>query len=76
MNFSQVSSVTPGQILYLQPKRDKAEAGNDFHIVTEGETMYSDFPDLWDKTEKSSQYEQDDRGAGTGSRTKDMASFY
>ncbi len=31
----------PGQILYLQPKRDKAEAGNDFHTAAEGETMYS-----------------------------------
>ena len=32
---------TPGQVLYLQPKRDKAESGNDFHTATEGETMYS-----------------------------------
>ncbi len=30
-----------GQILYLQPKRDKAEAGNETHIVKEGETIYS-----------------------------------
>ncbi len=30
-----------GQILYLQPKRNKAEHGYDFHEVTEGETMYS-----------------------------------
>ena len=29
----------PGQILYLQPKRNRAEAGNDYHIVKEGETM-------------------------------------
>lgn len=29
-----------GQILYLQPKRKKAAAGNDFHILKEGETMY------------------------------------
>jgi LysM repeat protein len=34
-------SLTPGQILYLQPKRDKAEAGNEFHTAAEGETMYS-----------------------------------
>jgi hypothetical protein len=32
---------TPGQILYLQPKRDKAEVGNDFYILKEGETIYS-----------------------------------
>lgn len=31
---------TPGQILYLQPKREKADFGNDFHVVSEGETMY------------------------------------
>lgn len=30
-----------GQLLYLQPKRLKAEAGNDFHTIKEGETMYS-----------------------------------
>jgi len=29
----------PGQILYLQPKRNRAEVGNDYHIVKEGETM-------------------------------------
>ncbi len=29
-----------GQILYLQPKRKKAAAGNDFHILKERETMY------------------------------------
>ena len=30
----------PGQILYLQPKRDKAEPGKETHIVSEGETIY------------------------------------
>ncbi len=30
----------PGQILYLQPKRDKAEAGKEFHVAEEGDTMY------------------------------------
>jgi LysM repeat protein len=33
-------SVSPGQLLYLQPKRDKAEAGKEIHVVKEGETMY------------------------------------
>jgi LysM repeat protein len=33
--------LTPGQILYLQPKRDKAEAGKEFHIAADGETMYA-----------------------------------
>jgi hypothetical protein len=32
---------TNGQILYLQPKMEKAEYGKDFHTVSEGETMYS-----------------------------------
>lgn len=31
----------PGQILYLQPKRNKAEAGNKYHTIKWGETMYS-----------------------------------
>jgi hypothetical protein len=30
-----------GQMLYLQPKRDKAEPGRETHMVSEGETMYS-----------------------------------
>jgi LysM repeat protein len=29
-----------GQMLYLEPKRDKAEAGIEFHTVAAGETMY------------------------------------
>lgn len=32
--------LSPGQILYLQPKRLKAEPGKEFHFVAEGETMY------------------------------------
>jgi LysM repeat protein len=30
----------PGQILYLQPKRDKAEAGNEYYNTVAGDTMY------------------------------------
>jgi LysM repeat protein len=30
-----------GQVLYIQPKRNKAEHGFNFHEVKEGETMYS-----------------------------------
>jgi LysM repeat protein len=33
--------ITPGQILYLQPKRDKADIRFEFHTVESGETMYS-----------------------------------
>ena len=32
--------LSQGQILYLQPKRDKAEAGKEFHNTAEGDTMY------------------------------------
>lgn len=31
----------PGQILYLQPKRDRAELGKETHTVNFGDTMYS-----------------------------------
>jgi LysM repeat protein len=30
----------PGQILYLQPKRDKAEPGKEYYNAAEGDTMY------------------------------------
>lgn len=30
----------PGQLLYLEPKRDKAETGIEYHTTAEGETMY------------------------------------
>jgi LysM repeat protein len=33
-------SIVPGQILYLQPKRNKADIGYDYHTVKDGETMY------------------------------------
>lgn len=34
------AALVPGQLLYLQPKRNKAEHGNDYHIIKEGETMF------------------------------------
>jgi LysM repeat protein len=33
-------AITPGQILYLQPKREKAEEGKEFYNATDGDTMY------------------------------------
>jgi len=33
-------SLSPGQILYLQPKRDKAEPGKENYTVVDGDTMY------------------------------------
>lgn len=34
------SLLQTGQVLYLQPKRNKAEAGKKVHILREGESMY------------------------------------
>ena len=42
-NYNEISSdvsVNPGQILYIQPKRNSAEAGTKYHIVQQGETMH------------------------------------
>jgi LysM repeat protein len=39
--LKDTAKLYPGQILYLQPKRNKAERGFDFHIVKEGDTIYS-----------------------------------
>jgi LysM repeat protein len=33
--------IIPGQILYFQPKRDKAEPGKEVHTAIKGDTMYS-----------------------------------
>jgi hypothetical protein len=33
--------ITPGQVVYLQPKRNQAEPGYTFHTVEKGETMYT-----------------------------------
>ncbi|MBN2349726.1 MAG: glucosaminidase domain-containing protein [Bacteroidales bacterium] len=38
--LAESSNLMQGQIIYLQPKRNKAEAGNQVHIVKEGETFY------------------------------------
>ncbi len=32
--------ITPGQILYLQPKKEKSETGDEFYIAAGGDTMY------------------------------------
>jgi len=44
VRYNDLASGTPlkpGQVLYLQPKRNKAEAGFNLHTVLPGETMYS-----------------------------------
>lgn len=35
------AEIVEGQVIFLQPKRRKAEHGNDYHIVTSDETMWS-----------------------------------
>ncbi|MCF8223471.1 MAG: glucosaminidase domain-containing protein [Bacteroidales bacterium] len=39
--LEEKAKIRAGQVLYLQPKRNKAEPGLDFHITKQGETMYS-----------------------------------
>ena len=41
MISANADSLHPGQVIYMQPKRNKAEAGKNAHIVKEGETMYT-----------------------------------
>ncbi|MCA1757789.1 MAG: glucosaminidase domain-containing protein [Bacteroidales bacterium] len=38
--FHDTTSVIPGMILYLQPKRARAEVGNDFHTIGPDENLY------------------------------------
>lgn len=39
-DLARGTTLEPGQIIYLQPKRSRAEVGNDFHMVKKGETMH------------------------------------
>jgi len=39
-DLTRDSVLYPGQELYIQPKRNKAEPGKPFHIVLEGETLH------------------------------------
>jgi len=34
-------TLVPGQVIFIQPKRNKAEVGRNVHILKEGETMYT-----------------------------------
>jgi LysM repeat protein len=35
------AKLKPGQVIYIQPKRGKAEFGKDYYIVGKGETLYT-----------------------------------
>ena len=39
-DISKKEILEPGMVIYLKPKRFRAEKGNDVHIVKEGETMW------------------------------------
>ncbi len=39
-NISKETLLEPGMVIYLQPKRFRAQKGNDIHVVAEGETMW------------------------------------
>jgi LysM repeat protein len=44
VKYNELSSeftLSPGQILYLQPKKEKAEEGHDFYTTVEGDNMYT-----------------------------------
>ncbi len=40
-DIAKPDSLVAGQVIYLQPKRNKAELGKNTHTVKEGETMYT-----------------------------------
>lgn len=39
-DFKDTTVIRPGMILYLQPKRSRAEAGKDFHTIGSDENIY------------------------------------
>jgi len=39
-DISKGAIISAGDLIYLQPKRSKAAAGNNIHVVKEGETMH------------------------------------
>ncbi len=39
-NISKGAILEPGMVIYIQPKRFRAERGNDIHVAGEGETMW------------------------------------
>ncbi len=40
-DIKKMDSIAEGQIIYIQPKRSRAETGKNTHVVKEGETMYT-----------------------------------
>ncbi len=65
--LAEDSPLTIGERIYLQPKRNKAAAGDKYHIVQEGETMYSISQNYGVKLEKL--YEKNNLTPGTEPKT-------
>jgi LysM repeat protein len=40
-DLPKTSAIINGQVIFVEPKRNKAARGNEFYIVKEGETMYT-----------------------------------
>lgn len=40
-DLGEGSDLTAGQVIYLQPKRSRAEQGKEYHTMAQGETMHS-----------------------------------
>jgi hypothetical protein len=40
-DISSSDTLAPGQVIFIQPKRNKAEVGKSVHVLKEGETMYT-----------------------------------
>ncbi len=51
-DLTRDSLIYPGQVLYLQPKRNRAEVGNNYHTVEKGESMWQISQDYAVKLDK------------------------
>ena len=60
-------SPAPGQMLYLQPKRDKAEPGKEMHTSVSGDTMHSISQKYGVKLKKIYEYNRMAEGEEPGS---------
>jgi len=62
-----------GEVLYLQPKRNRAARGNDYHTVKEGETMWDISQEYGIKLEKL--YQKNNMAPGTEPEPGDRISL-
>ncbi len=62
--------VVPGQILYLQPKRSKAEPGKEYYTTEEGDTMYMISQKYGIKLKDLYEMNRMDRGSQPGPGTR------